>query len=1081
MEQEESQEMRISLLHSSIDDDAPPPPHTSLIAYLYAGHFLGRWDSQLFAAIYGAVESASTALFGSVIGQWVDRFTYFKVLRAWLLAQNLSFIVAGGTVTTLLIYHALKSSGFTAFMSLVVLPMYQEPLRMGCGDFKWPTARNIDIMNSVIRRFVLICKLFAPIVAGFIISFVSLKASAITLAIWNTVSGIPALSESNHMRSMTAVLDDSLSSSSDEKEATSLMPEGNNSGTSLMPEGNNSGTSLMPEGNNSGIEENDQKLKTAERILRLPCMDAWVVYLKQDVVLPGVALALLYFSILSFGTLMTASLEWKVGLSAASMYHGRVHRATTYFFMKACSVACWNSKSGLSIFVVRTCRRKAGIEDLRKKLEQGLVPDAELKKLIRIQLGKRLQWGYKPTYEERLAQVLELANSAVREWKLEFPTSKIDDCAVVCLYLDGKMDSESKAVESISGITGAAVRIHPPSRKASDPNLLMGAIVGGPDAYDNFADDRKNYEQTEPTTYNNAPLLGVLARLNSRNGGLNQLLPCRILCFGTEVSASPSHATVTDDVPKSSMQGKGQHRHSISISMPSSPAGIQLEGRKRVLFSGKDGNNEAAILAKNASVSSPQQPKQAKFHSQPLPEGPVAYGKLLVSLEQHQTNLRKICFKDKRFDSFKTWSGKLEKKITNLRGKQQEVEADGNDSRHAESEALPVDRYFAALEGPELDTLRASEESVLPEDKTWPFLLRFPVSAFGICLGISSQAILWKTLATSKSMSFLHISPTINLILWCIAIVVMAVITCVYSFKVIFYFEAVRREYYHPIRVNFFFAPWIACLFLALGVPPHIAENLPAALWYVLMTPILLLELKIYGQWMSGGQRRLSKVANPSNHLSAIGNFVGALLGASMGLKEGPIFFFAVGLAHYTVLFVTLYQRLPTNETLPKELHPVFFLFVAAPSVASMAWARIQGYFDYCARIAYFIALFLYLSLAVRVNFFRGFRFSLAWWAYTFPMTGASIATVRYANAVENPFTQSLSVVLSTLSTLTVTALLVSTVVHAFVLRNLFPNDIAIAITGRRHKGSKRCSQLQTGSSDANDTDPHVSSDDSVM
>ena len=116
-------------------------------------------------------------------------------------------------------------------------------------------------------------------------------------------------------------------------------------------------------------------------------------------------------------------------------------------------------------------------------------------------------------------------------------------------------------------------------------------------------------------------------------------------------------------------------------------------------------------------------------------------------------------------------------------------------------------------------------------------------------------------------------------------------------------------------------------------------------------------------QQMSGGQRRLSKVANPTNHLSIVGNFVGALLGASMGLKEGPIFFFAVGLAHYTVLFVTLYQRLPTNETIPEELHPVFFLFVAAPSVASMAWANIQGSFDHGSRIPYFIALFLYLSL----------------------------------------------------------------------------------------------------------------------
>ncbi|KAL8210886.1 hypothetical protein R6Q57_005323 [Mikania cordata] len=261
---------------------------------------------------------------------------------------------------------------------------------------------------------------------------------------------------------------------------------------------------------------------------------------------------------------------------------------------------------------------------------------------------------------------------------------------------------------------------------------------------------------------------------------------------------------------------------------------------------------------------------------------------------------------------------------------------------------------------------------------------------------------------------------------------------------------SVRREYYHPIRVNFFFAPWIALLFLTIGVPKDVTTNLPHTLWYVLMTPIFCLELKIYGQWMSGGQRRLSKVANPSNHFAVVGNFVGALLGASMGLKEGPIFFFAVGLAHYTVLFVTLYQRLPTNETLPKDLHPVFFLFVTTPSVASMAWAKINGSFDYGPRIAYFIALFLYILLAVRVNFFRGFKFSLAWWAYTFPMTGAAIATIRYSSEVPNIVTKVLSVTLAIVATVTVTGLLIITIVHAFVLRDLFPNDIGIAISNQK-------------------------------
>ncbi|ERM99695.1 hypothetical protein AMTRI_Chr11g158360 [Amborella trichopoda] len=48
-----------------------------------------------------------------------------------------------------------------------------------------------------------------------------------------------------------------------------------------------------------------------------------------------------------------------------------------------------------------------------------------------------------------------------------------------------------------------------------NPNLLLGAIVGGPDKFDSFTDDRNNYAQTEPTTYINAPLVGPLAYLAS--------------------------------------------------------------------------------------------------------------------------------------------------------------------------------------------------------------------------------------------------------------------------------------------------------------------------------------------------------------------------------------------------------------------------------------------------------------------------------------------------------------------------------------------------------------------------------------
>ncbi|KAG6476219.1 guard cell S-type anion channel SLAC1-like [Zingiber officinale] len=364
------------------------------------------------------------------------------------------------------------------------------------------------------------------------------------------------------------------------------------------------------------------------------------------------------------------------------------------------------------------------------------------------------------------------------------------------------------------------------------------------------------------------------------------------------------------------------------------------------------------------------------------------------------------------------------------------------------SDSVPAGRYFAALRGPELDQVRDSEDILLPKDEVWPFLLRFPIGCFGICLGLGTQAILWGALASSSAMAFLHVSPAINLAIWLLALAAFVSVSVTYAFKCVFYFEAIRREYFHPVRVNFFFAPSIACMFLAIGAPPRMRPFfLHPATWCVLIAPVILLELKIYGQWLSGGKRRLCKVANPSSHLSVVGNFVGAILAARVGWQEAGKFLWAVGLAHYLCVFVTLYQRLTTSEALPKELHPVYSMFIATPSAASIAWATIYGEFDAVSRTFYFIALFLYCSLFVRINFFRGFKFSVAWWSYTFPMTTASLATIKYAEAVPSFFSKALALSLSLMSSTIVSLLLVSTLLHAFVWKSLFPNDLAIAIT----------------------------------
>jgi hypothetical protein len=50
-----------------------------------------------------------------------------------------------------------------------------------------------------------------------------------------------------------------------------------------------------------------------------------------------------------------------------------------------------------------------------------------------------------------------------------------------------------------------------------NPNLLVGAVVGGPNVTDAFPDSRPYFQQSEPTTYINAPLVGLLGYFSAHS------------------------------------------------------------------------------------------------------------------------------------------------------------------------------------------------------------------------------------------------------------------------------------------------------------------------------------------------------------------------------------------------------------------------------------------------------------------------------------------------------------------------------------------------------------------------------------
>ncbi|TVU23172.1 hypothetical protein EJB05_30206, partial [Eragrostis curvula] len=318
---------------------------------------------------------------------------------------------------------------------------------------------------------------------------------------------------------------------------------------------------------------------------------------------------------------------------------------------------------------------------------------------------------------------------------------------------------------------------------------------------------------------------------------------------------------------------------------------------------------------------------------------------------------------------------------------------------------------------------------------------RFHAGYFRISLALSGQALLWRTLRDSSPEPRSLLPSAAFLLLWSLALASLLALCGLYAARCLFRFAAVRAEFRHHVAMNYLFAPWISWLLLLQSAPKLLEfRQVNQLLLFAFSLPILALDVKVYGQWFTRGRKFLSMVANPASHITVIGNLVTARAAAKMGWHEAAVAIFAVGAAHYLVLFVTLYQRFLGSDSLPAMLRPVFFLFFAAPSMAALAWGAIASSFDTCCKMLFFLSLFLFASLVSRPTLFKRAmrRFSVAWWAYSFPLTVLALAAAEYAGEARQPAANVLMLALAVLSVAVTLALMLFTALRT---NDLLPHD----------------------------------------
>jgi tellurite resistance protein len=306
----------------------------------------------------------------------------------------------------------------------------------------------------------------------------------------------------------------------------------------------------------------------------------------------------------------------------------------------------------------------------------------------------------------------------------------------------------------------------------------------------------------------------------------------------------------------------------------------------------------------------------------------------------------------------------------------------------------------------------------------YPLALDYlPVGLFGMVLGLTGLSVAWRQ-AAAQFGAPMWIAAAIGVL----AVLAFAAMTIGYAVKAATAFDAVVKEFRHPIAGALFGTIFISLLVLPIVLAP-VALRLAQILWIVGAIGMFAFAWFIVARWMS--ERQQIAHATPAWFIPVVGALDVPLALPSLGLPPMHgvmIAALAIGLFFAVPLFTLVMSRLLFEEPLPGPLQPALMILVAPFSVGTSAYAVTFGTFDAFAQGLFMLTLFL---LAVLLHRLRHLAvccaFRVSWWAVSFPLATSAIAALRFAAAQPSPVSDAIAILLLALASVVITGLLART------------------------------------------------------
>ncbi len=285
-------------------------------------------------------------------------------------------------------------------------------------------------------------------------------------------------------------------------------------------------------------------------------------------------------------------------------------------------------------------------------------------------------------------------------------------------------------------------------------------------------------------------------------------------------------------------------------------------------------------------------------------------------------------------------------------------------------------------------------------DAPEPRLKHYPITFFAIVMGFMGLV-----LALHAASHFYDVAePAAHTVLW-IGIGIAALIAAGYLAKLLRYPSMVVWEWHHPVRVAFFPTITISLLLMATALAPQF-DTAARVVWMVGTVGQGILTVAVINGWISHRSFEVGHLT-PAWFIPAVGNVIVPVAGAGFGYIETSWAFFAVGMMFWGVLLTLVMNRLIFHDPIPGRLFPTMVILIAPPSVAFVAYLKMNGgVVDGFARTLIYAAYFFGALVLAELPKLAKLPFALSWWALSFPLAALSVASFMFARIEHTAFHQ---------------------------------------------------------------------------